>query len=554
MSMAEEIIMSNKGKSFVPTKYENLLKSQKGGCRIPEVFLLSGSDLKEKNFDNLNVFLETFSSSQAFIVRSAVDIEDGSANSYAGFFYSSGQVKRIDIEKEIEYALTENSRRVTSLQNGKIKPAVHLMVSQFIVGVAGGVAFSPWLYFYDHALVQYATTPREVVVGHKSKSMFLAHAHTARYGNIKKDDVYPWSAQLADAMSTLHKIFDFQLDIEWVFDGTQVYILQVRPVTIAPSATQTCLLKKYTTNPNENFDIYGTSLGKLSPLSFDLITNLYKNAHVYCGYMHIQGGESFLRRMPNGSTITNIVKYTRYFKNARWYSPFMRSVLAQRTLDEISDVAVHWATPTLFTLSKIQEAFSYWQTAQAYERLLKNQHATAAFPFEYEIGMNKKYVYGTQSLSSIWKQHFQDSLIPLRAIAQASPEYLWATVQDVIQKKHFQGGAYTTELGESSNAIAVQGTSIQQKFISGTAVSGIAFCIEDPALWGGQLPREVVIVTPRIPSSWIMELPNVHSIIVTELAELAHAAIVLREHSVPTLIVPQKIYKHIIHGKLVDFG
>ncbi len=546
--------MNSKGKSVVPTKYKNLLKSKKKGCRIPEVFFLSESDLQGKNFDNFNMFLKTFSSDQTFIVRSAVDIEDGSANSYAGFFYSSGQVKRVDIEKEIEYAFTENSKRAASLQNGKTKPAVCLLVSPFIIGVAGGVVFSPWLYFCDHALVQYATTPQEVVSGNTAESIFLAHTHMAKYGNIKQGHVYPWSAQLADAVSILHTVFDFQLDIEWVFDGMQVYILQVRPVTIAPSATQACSLKKYTTNPNEHFDIYSTSLGKLSPLSFDLMTHLYENAYVYWNYVHIRGGESFLRRIPNGSVITNSVKHTRYFKSARWYSPFMRRVLAQRTLDEISDAAAHWETPTSFILNKTQEAFSYWQTAQAYERLLKNQHTTVAFPFEYEIGVYKTHRYGTESLSSIWKQHFQDSLMPLRVIVQEQPEYLWATVQDVIQKKHFQGGAYTTELGESSNAISVHTTSTQQKFISGTAVRGVAFCIEDPALWSGQLPKGVVIVTPRIPTSWIMEIPNIRAIIVTELEELAHAAIVLREHSIPTLIVSHTTYEHIVHGELVTFG
>lgn len=524
------------------TKYTNLLKAQKAGVAIPPLCYLPPETLAQEGFRKTVRSFCKQNKSDTYIVRSAVLAEDTNEKSYAGYFKSSNAVSENLLIETIEEVYKENVQRSNSLE----KPAeVGLILMPFIRGTYGGVLFYPWLYFHNHALLEYASSPQDAVAGSDITSGLLSLS--SKLPSSPKIETLPETleTQLTAAVSKLRKVFNFKLDIEWVFDGEKFYILQVRPVTIAPLALST---KKVPETTSCVYTELSHAFGKLSPLSYSLFTHLFTHAQDYWKTMRIIGDTEFLFRAQTGNVLVDTQAYEHYYKSDSWYSAFVRGFQSKSFENELEKAFKKFHIQDTFSLSQTQVAFNNWQSAATMERVLHKTPSSIAYPFEYELTQSITIAqYPEHTLAAKWKRAFLASTLPLRDQVAKDPSLVWCNdithitpVKDTTQ--------YATELFESLVTYYMNQTDEHESHVCGERISGEVLRIDEPARWGEPLPKEKVVVVPYIPQNWIGELPHVKGIATLSLSALSHVAITLREHNIPTLRMSEETYTNIHTG------
>jgi len=524
-------------------KYQYLKKAQAHHLPVPPLLHLPDDVLqRDQQHSTVTTFVQQHPADR-YIVRSAVANEDGDDYSYAGYFSSSESVTVGDLAATITTIYQQNVAQASKLASS---PAVGLIIMPFITSQVGGVLFAPWLYFTHHALVEFAPTPQQAVAGQSVQHGLLAitsqHAHTGGCSTLPT----AVTESLSASVQLLQSLFNFPLDIEWVYDGVTCYILQIRPITIAPSALE---VKVLPADSRYSYTSLSETLGKLSPISFALLNHLYTHATQYCSAMGIAGGKSFLHRAATGNILVDTRQYELWHSNTHWYSPLQRGLQAKKLYQQLADESKTFKTTPRFSITTCQTAFDSWQTANTLEHLLRYSRAPYAEPYEYELAVQPNLDnYPTSSVSQQWKVHFLRTLIPLREHVHITPLALWQTdlssITDTNTVGHSLHNRYQTELEQSLYtyvpAVSLPNDACQPH---DAVRDHNSFCIPIPERWVGPLPRHKIIITSHIPQHWIAELPHIAGIKLVSLSALSHAAITLREYAIPITKITQADFK-----------
>lgn len=532
---------------MIASKYENLLTAQKAGVSVPEMCYITTEDIESQRYKKKATDFATAQATDFFIVRSAVTNEDGETISRAGFFISSGRVSKQELLPTVLQVHAENSSKAETLDAGV---SVHVIIMPFIVGSYGGVLFSPWLYFNKHACIEFSDSPQKVVAG-TDVTYGLVSLHK-QYEHSPECAVLP-KQLLCDLQTTVNKLqtlFPFRLDVEWVYDGDTLFILQIRPVTIAPTA----MTARPVTDDKFCYTALSETFGKLSPLSFALLQYLYKHATAYWQAVNITGGTDFLHRAPTGNVLVNQQEYLLYYKDRSFFSSFLRGFQAVAVLKKLERAADDFTIPETYSLPDIQTAFDSWQTATFMEQVARIKTTTYAMPFEYELTAPIKIEdYSSVTVAATWKKIFFKTLTPLRRQLAVESNLLWCTDVCDLSQESIDPTQYKNELLESLVTYIPEKKGQKTTRVCGGSVAGLAYVINEPARWNQTLPTDKIIVVPYIPQSWIAQLPRLQGIATVSLTALSHAAIVLREYNIPTAHVTEDFYVDITDGKEISF-
>jgi len=521
-------------------KYNNLKAAEKNGVLVLPMLYLTNLN------GDLVSTLENFTSqnpSDLYIVRSAALGEDGLVTSYAGYFESKGGVSESALEQTIRDIFKENQRRSKKLPTPL---SVHLIVSPFIKATLGGVAFYPWLYFYNHALIEYATTPQAVVAGKDTKTTLLSldlNKTSQNYSDLKEEV----AKELAASLVKVRTLFNFPLDVEWAFDGSNIYILQIRPITIAPTSLSLVPVSKYEEKADYELDQYSETFGKLSPLSFSLIETLFTNATHYTNTLYFHGGDPFLKRIKTGNILTDTKLKRQYFTDRHWYSSFLRGLKSQAIKKTLESEAKSFTVETEFSLTLTQYAFDRLLLAEGINQLQRRPRTTFSLPQEYELTKPLDLsLYKSDTTPNLWKRNFLASLVPIRAEVLKYPKRAFLSLTEFLNHTEVDTSSrYTEELAESIYSIQVETTNLGIELLYGSHKKAKLTYIENPDTWHALLPKDAIILTPHIPQTWIAELPHLTGIITLQVSPLSHAAITLREYNITTLRVTKEAFASI---------
>lgn len=523
-----------------PSKFTNLELAHNKSVLVPSMLLVNDDTLAKRAWSDVEKFLQS-NVSEFYIVRSAVSFEDSFDHSQAGVFQSSESVLSEEVISTLENLYIENKKRLGSNQNAQ----VNLIVSPFIKSVCGGVSFYPWLYFNEHALVEFADTPQAAVAGKINGSMLIDLTDSNR--NINHDGMLSSQiiTELKLTLRKLHTIFNYPIDIEWTYDGKNLYVLQIRPITIPPQALKSVPLAKYVSD-DYVLNEYSETFGKLSPLSFSILETLLGNATYYSDSLHINGREKFLTRLNTGSIVSSNNLQTRYFSNKHWYSSFLRGMSYQNISRSLEQEAVDFKDSSQMSLSDLQYTFDRLQLAEAISVHNKTGRLTYSAPQEYEVTKSLNLSdYPTDTLANTWKRLFLLTLEPIRRIVQNEKLLAFCTLDELLhQNKDNCLNRYDREISES--VYAVQGKQLDSnefELLYGKHTKGRLLYIENPENWRGELPKNTIILVSYVPQTWIQSLPNLLGIICTSISTLSHVAITLREYKVLTIKVPDKLFK-----------
>ncbi|MBK8455096.1 MAG: PEP-utilizing enzyme [Thiofilum sp.] len=524
-----------------PNKYYYLHLAQQAGIHTPSSWLINviTSDSAIKNFTQNNA-------SEYYIVRSAVALEDGNTQSLAGHFWSSDKVSANQLAATIEYGLQENSKRLQQ-QKSVLPPT--LMVQPFIEHTIGGVAFCPWSFFSNYVYIEYSDTVQHVVEGNAQAALISLDPN---YSHPIEPSDNSWVPFLRHTIQSLKKLFNFPLDIEWVFNhNTQLFtLLQVRPQTHLVGTLRTA--SQLPTLPQGQWE-YGAlseSVGRLSPLSFDLLCYLYQEARATLKLIgHKAAQVDFMYRLPDGTILIEYNKEKAFYENTRM-GGFWRGFKAPTIKNQIIELIKNYAPSTTFDLTHLSTLFALWLASnslsqgagrdevldpQRYELLWLNS------PPDINTAMNQDWI----SLSTQVRDLFFNELHKLKLIISAKPEAVFCTLTEfqknqwnqAQQRQHEQVVAASFDYLPllQSGASAMQSLSVAKR------VTGIVFKIDNPAQFRGEIPKDVILVAPYFDNRWVHSIKDLKGIIVERGSRLAHSTLVAREAQVPYVVADKKI-------------
>ena len=519
-------------------KYTYLHEAKQQGLPVLPMLYITDFDDQSRLTASLAEFTNNHPAT-LYIVRSAVVGEDGTHTAYAGYFHSSDAITSDNLESTIYDVYRENTKRSQALPHPLM---VHLLVSPFIHATIGGVLFYPWLYFHQHALLAHASTPKEAVAGENTTTTLLSLTddHNSNTPPLTEE----LTTRLSNIVLKLREVFNFPLDIEWAFDGVELYLLQIRPITIAPTALTMVPLSKYLPDSSYILDQYSETLGKLSPVSFSLLETLFANATQYFETLGIRGGPSFIKRIQTGTIVSDTELKKKYFASRHWYSNFLSGLQSSAIEKTLEQEATSFNVPSQFSIQTTQYAFDRLLLAEGIHQLKKRPRTTFSISQEYELSHPLNLTtYPENSLPNIWKKKFLATLIPVRAKIMQSPDLAFCTIDEFLSNTSINVTTrYNTELTESIFGISKESTSSHLELLYGAHTSAPVTYIENPALWHAPLPKHAIILTPYIPQTWIPELPHLTGIITLHVSPLSHVAITLREHHITTLRVTEEIF------------
>ncbi len=263
---------------LIGSKALNLKVIERSGCKVPETFVLFNdrinSKLVERNKGNIMRDVETYlSEDKLYAVRSAKGIEDSQDDSFAGIFRSVLNVKKknvysalIEVAKSYDnvvFKSKEQSYNILAIDHSRdIKDAI--LIQEMITPMYSGVLFS------RNPVNNVDEMMLEMVKGLGDQlDQEGIETYRASYskGILTFDDrLIPsdasWLNQVFKEALKVRKQFGGAIDCEWVYDGADIFWLQVRPVTALSS-----------------IEVFENAIGQdylptlMKPLEFDLITS-----------------------------------------------------------------------------------------------------------------------------------------------------------------------------------------------------------------------------------------------------------------------------------------
>ncbi len=279
---------------------------------IPNWFVVAytGFDIETKSIldetkSEIEEAIKEFSDEEYFAVRSSAGNEDSAENSFAGQFDTFLYVKKIDVmEKILEVYMSAFSERIETYRkenniNEITIPSV--IVQKMVRSETAGVAFGAnpvnsnvkeivisAVYGLGSGLVDGIATSDTYTIKNNEIVKNIAikdYCHILENGqvvqkevedNLKEKQILN-DKQIMEIKELVKKAGDFFgrfQDIEWAYEGEQLYLLQSRPITTLGKN------KEGKINVFDNSNIVESYGGVTTPLTFSFIRMVYENVYI----------------------------------------------------------------------------------------------------------------------------------------------------------------------------------------------------------------------------------------------------------------------------------
>jgi phosphohistidine swiveling domain-containing protein len=235
----------------IGNKAMSLWYLRKHGFRVPDTHVLTWEaylgyqkDPKEI-LENIKTQLEqTLDQDQNYAVRSSADIEDSPDHSYAGQFTSVLDVRGADqvlkaVQEVWNETQTERVRSYTNkAQNGPVRIRMAVIIQKMVCPLVSGVSFS------INPITSLDEITVEAVPGRGDQLVqegITPLRWVMKWGKwIEQPESTEVSLELVRQVSTqtqkISKTFKREVDLEWVFDGKDLYWVQMRDITAVARA------------------------------------------------------------------------------------------------------------------------------------------------------------------------------------------------------------------------------------------------------------------------------------------------------------------------------
>ena len=254
----------------IGNKAKNLFIAQNYGLNIPKFEVIIEVDLTNnqkllKVFNSLrsNLKLEP---NQKIILRSSATYEDSNTKAFAGIFESTViDYNFADFKKGLIEILNPTNKKLEAYD--KRKNEISIIVQEYKIFTSSGVIFSlnPNKPFNGPLINANFGQPNSVVEGKSSFSIQL-NLEGLPVGRLFSLFSKKQVQSLVSNLNLLKSIFQQELDIEFGFEKSTLFILQVRPISAFASNH---FSKLDSSNIRENFPV------QVLPLTYSILQKVY---------------------------------------------------------------------------------------------------------------------------------------------------------------------------------------------------------------------------------------------------------------------------------------
>ena len=279
---------------------------------IPDWFVVSykGFDeterkIKEETKIEIEKALEKFSDEDYFAIRSSAGNEDSAENSFAGQFDTFLYIKKCDVIQNVQnvYMSAFSDRIETYRRENKIEDIMipSAIVQKMVKSEKSGVAFGAnpvnsnikeivvsAVYGLGSGLVDGIATADTYTIKNDKIEKNIAtkdFCHKLENGQVVQKNVEEalkneqvlsdkQIQEVKDLVKKASEYFGRYQDIEWAYEGENLYLLQSRPITTLSSN------KEGKINVFDNSNIVESYGGITTPLTFSFIRMVYENVYI----------------------------------------------------------------------------------------------------------------------------------------------------------------------------------------------------------------------------------------------------------------------------------
>ena len=280
------IVRLNKGRlpPEVGKKAGNLRRLADKGFRVPQSWVCTWEAYERYLQDDPGLIAELssqlariISGQQAYAVRSSANLEDDLNHSYAGQFKSQLNVRGPEqvlqaiwsIWSSVNSATVQSYQQSRSLAPEGVRMAV--LIQEMVEPQLSGVAFSKNpMTGMDEVLVEAVRGPGTLLVQEGIDPLRWVNKWGTWLQQAQDSGIDPQIIQsIVEQTREISQEMDSDVDLEWVYDGSQVYWVQVRDITTI-----------------SNLNIYSNRIsremlpGQVKPLIWSINTRLVNQAWV----------------------------------------------------------------------------------------------------------------------------------------------------------------------------------------------------------------------------------------------------------------------------------
>lgn len=292
--MFDEIIsLDHSDKKVNGTKAVNLSVLRKNNIPVPDgcIYTIQDPLLNyQRVFEECTKLIKT-----PYIVRSSFAIEDGDILSFAGIFESVANINSQDefqeaIKKIVNTATSEKLKTYANNYNidfSNLKPII--LIQEYKTSILSGVVFTEKPNDPDSLIIEYSTQKEGITAGNSNASQVVTNkqdrnicTHSNTQGLSEKE-----IAILVEYSLKIENIFKHPQDIEWLFDGEKIWILQSRNITTSITdkiVDQTVnSLKQTFGEPTPLFTrkLFAEEIEYITPITLSLFKRFYSKSGAF---------------------------------------------------------------------------------------------------------------------------------------------------------------------------------------------------------------------------------------------------------------------------------
>ncbi len=195
------------------------------------------SSLEQLPQDARETFGRLLDANSALAIRSSANVEDTPSASYAGQFRSVLNVTSIEdvlpaIKKVVQSASTQTIQSYQHIQKDNRSVAMGVLVQAMVEAKYSGVVFSKNpITGFDEVIIEAVEGSGEQLLQESATPMRWINKWgkwlSASDGSLPNDVLQ----QVRSDAQRMQQRYGAAIDAEWVFDGSDVYWVQVRPIT-----------------------------------------------------------------------------------------------------------------------------------------------------------------------------------------------------------------------------------------------------------------------------------------------------------------------------------